>query len=314
MWAGSAAADLPANCTGGHTASNDDDYCCPVSSWSNVTYLSYKGGTAWQYWNEKRVQTSFVLMLDPTADSGFPSGLEQLAYDGNATLPSELHSALRRAAKNYYALFPPNRWYYVANVVADDCSSDGLRGVWRAKYPPFDQARVTALQDVTRQTLPSAYIDAMRSKGEFNMNLGPQYVKEWVAKATGVVNSAPGAAASFNHEVRPTLENVVTVQNGIVTPSAWVQTLIGTFAPMHGLVAKLTTASLLKLFQKPQEASLLTAYRPPPSLFAPPPPPVELAPAPEPEAGLSTGAKVAIGAGSLAVVGGGIYLFARRKR
>lgn len=225
------------NCRGGQYSKPDGAACCRWKTWGNTTYGMVKGGRSLQYQNERRVREALKLLVAPT-DSGFPSGLEEAAYDASSPtvavgVDAGLIAGLERAAYNYYQLYPPERWYKKEKGVATECAADGYYSQWLTRRPPFTAARAAALQNVVGQPLDPVWLDKMKATGSWNASLAgaPAAVSAFQAAAVRQINSVPGSSGSYRVTASPERTDLIFQQGDEIAPLPWTYGWLQVFAP-----------------------------------------------------------------------------------
>jgi len=93
--------------------------CCGVSHWRDSVYHRIKGGQAYQYFQEAAIRRALYDLLDVPTPTGFPSRLDEYAYDacGDEEGPAftqsleALRARLKRAGFNLFSILPHSRWF-----------------------------------------------------------------------------------------------------------------------------------------------------------------------------------------------------------
>lgn len=237
---GIAAHGCTANCyPPGGELDADGDCCCPDDDWSNLTYSMIKGPESLQRHNEKRVRHALSL-LPPTA-------VENLAYDTGAAEHPLLAAGLVRAARNFHALYPWERWTKYPCQVPSPNDCQDCYSVWRQ-----------AALDTTKDDVRSALVD---------IGLEPPKVPLIGVRLRPVerdaINAVPGGGLSEKRSTMPRRDQLLTVVSNKVAPAAWTKTFLDVFAPkweqlrIPGGRAALTKVRL-PTFKPPREVMTMT--------------------------------------------------------
>ena len=303
-WGVASAADT---CAGAQMSEPDGDKCCPMSTWNNGTYLLLKGVWSRRYHSEKRVRVALRLLLGADGD-----GLSQAAWDLGATepVPVTLKSAVQRAAHNFLAIRPPDRWKKKSQGVKTHCTDRGWYSTWTIQSPTVTDERVAALQDALGSPLPAPFVAALRQSGRWNFELPekPQALDTWQRHELQMMEQVPGGAAGRSIDSVPQLTGDLVVRAGAtIGPSTWLRSFLSYYAP--GWEKKTAAVITTKLTTMPQIKAGAFSYSPTvnQALWEPEPPIYD-----EERPGLGTGAKVAIGIAAAAVVGVGAWQFRKK--
>lgn len=270
------AADQAPDCDGPERSNGT---CCSWRTWSNQTHGAVRGQEALFKLNEDRVRALLHDLLDPPAPGRDPAMLEA-AYDAGLPPPTELYQQAKAAAQRFWAMFPPERWYYKQNVTATDCQSDGFYGGYRQKEP----------------------------------SPGSSQPADWYAEAKDVIMSVPGSASHLNNRAQPEGSDAVLIAKAETTgvplpggpkirPTAWFRKFLEVFGPSQ--------ARRPVLFPARPKVPFPQAARP--KVPFPQPSPILTgkegeAPQAQPEQGKSPAMIAAAVIGSAVLAGGAYYL------
>ena len=136
----------------------DSDNCCGTSHWRDSVYNTLKGGQAYQYFQERAIRQALYELLDVPTPNGFPSRLDEYAYDAcgaDQDTPQfkqsleALRARLKRAGFNFWAILDPGRWYTDATGTRTECQTDGWYSKRRVRT--YDEAGSHSAKDCMRQ-------------------------------------------------------------------------------------------------------------------------------------------------------------------
>ena len=233
-----------ARCTGGQFAENCNDFCCPTRTWSNATYRAILGYLSLHYYDEERIRHALKLVAYPVR--GFHNGVQEFAYDHSTpdhtvTPDMQLMLGLVRARANFEVMLPKSRWYRKPKGIASpgppgSCTSDGFYSVWRTKPSPATGAKIRALANAMSTTLPSSFKDALTQRGEFTFAVSPvpSSVKQWDQGRITMMSRVPGSGGGQEHDAMPTVDQLLTVKNGVAVAQPWLAEFLDYFAKGWG--------------------------------------------------------------------------------
>jgi len=196
-----------ASCPGGGC---DSDYCCSPRDWRDSVYWKLKGAVNYAYFQEASIRKSLYQLLDVPTPTGFPSRLDEYAYDacGDEEGPAftqsleALRARLKRAGFNLWNILPPDRWSREKKGVRSECQSDGWLSQMRAPYPykisgGGFMARLAYWRD--------GPIEGERAKSVYNVTGGhPGAFKDWLAdKAIPLIATSPTSTRIENSSFNP---------------------------------------------------------------------------------------------------------------
>jgi len=305
-----------AKCDGGERASNCSSVCCEVSTFNNLTYRSLKGLTSWRLYNEKRTRAILQILLNATPSGGV-NPIEEYAYDKGLAIPQRLMPRLRRAAMNYYTLFPANRWYTVKKCKPSECQADGYYSCFREEKITGTPERLSTVERMRGGLISSEQYAALPYSAVHSSDLPVAY-KALVTKLLSVINSVPGSSDGEQNNTffspGANLESLVGVVNGAIVPKPWLKSFIAAFDPsIHvktgSFKAKLTRSGAAKVL-----ADMAKVTPRPGNAINPPRPGNAINPPPQDDEALTS----SDGISALWIVGGvvagiGGYLLLRNK-
>lgn len=256
--------------------------CCPADTWSNGTIAAIFGANGLRGFNEIRIY-SFAdefRQLMRQVDSG--------ALPASSTgLSPSLTERLKKAFDRFEQLFPRGRWAAAPGSVGNkDCTG-------KSTYS-------TIVDPQSRPVTPSQ---------------------------AALIASVPGGQSSENVYYRPTFKSLFTFQSGKAAPGPWLSSFLNEFAasPMTSGAAAVNTsvaallAGRLRKVQSSQnklvqnivnatQVSTTSAMKPEGSAVTSSDPILPSSAG----AGMSTGAKLALGFGGIVTIGAVAFLLTKR--
>jgi hypothetical protein len=243
-------------CQGGEVSEDGlggrGDHCCPVDTWSSVTYRVVKGSTAWRRWREKLIREGIKKALEQS-DMGLATNIHQVAYNHGlnevTAVSPALVSRVKKALDTFRVLFPASRWYKKPNCRKGEYDDGVCTGgektlsCWRSRPVPHTPQVASLLSQVTGVSLTTHHLDVV-SEWEYVPPAPPRtgswdpYKEErdkwtrvpsafahWVSKVHQLIGTSPGSGrhdlGSYRRPIGP--GELFSVSGSRVVPSPWME-------------------------------------------------------------------------------------------